>query len=702
MLGLRLPIRAQPSEEMKHTILNSGALAPSGTTRSGSAILPRAFLSRLIWLSLFAALCLAGLVRPGLADGVNLSAHDKKLYQQAFQAIEKDRWKEARRLADLAKDPLLGKVIQWLDLTRPGPGRSFDEMTRFLKANPDWPLRDTLTAQAERAMPDIYPTAAVLNWFGARDPLTADGAIKLLGALRADRQFDRARKVAVLAWTTEDFNKEQENTFLLRFGDIITMADHVVRLDNLLWEDDREQAVRMLKRVDSGHAALASARMRLQDKKITPEAVGGLVPLELRDDAGLIYEMARAWRKQGKIERALQLLDPPPAKVARPDLMWDELYRAARELLGNGDISAAYRLAAAHNADTGDAFVEGEWFAGWVALRYLEEPDVARKHFTNLYNGAKSVISKTRAAYWNGRAAEAKGDMAAATDWYRNAAKNLSVYYGQLAAARLTDPKHLVLDSGVRPSGAEKAAFAKREMVRVVQLLAKVGAEERVRPFIMTMTARATKATDYVLLADLAKSAKREDLAIAVAKDARQKGFELSEYLFPTIKLPAGKEPEPALVLAIIKQESAFDARISSPAGAMGLMQLMPSTARPLAKELGVKKLQEKKLTSDPAFNVRLGRLYLEKLIDRFNGSYIMAVAAYNAGPSRVRDWTILYGDPRSAETDAIDWVENIPFDETRNYVQRVMENLQIYRSRLSENGARIALEDDLNRPAIN
>ncbi len=200
-----------------------------------------------------------------------------------------------------------------------------------------------------------------------------------------------------------------------------------------------------------------------------------------------------------------------------------------------------------------------------------------------------------------------------------------------------------------------------------------------------------------------AKSVKRDDLAIAVAKEARQKGFELSEYLFPTIKLPGRQAlPEPALVLAIIKQESAFDAKISSPAGAMGLMQLMPSTARPLAKELGVKKLQEKSLTSDPAFNVQLGRLYLEKLIDRFNGSYIMAVAAYNAGPSRVRDWVILYGDPRLPDTDAIDWVENIPFNETRNYVQRVMENLQIYRSRLSDNGARIALEDDLNRPAIN
>lgn len=674
--------------------------APVGAVRTGPA--NRSGAARLLRAGFFVAALLGGWSQPSLAQETALSAKDKRLYEQAFQALDNDRWKEARRLADLAKDPLPGKVIQLLDLSRPGPGRSFDEMTHFLKANPDWPLRETLTAQAERTMPDIYPTASVLGWFGTRDPLTAQGAIKLLGALRADGQVDRARKVAVLAWTTEDFAQDQENTFLARFGDMLTMADHVVRLDRLLWEDQRDQALRMLKRVDGGHAALASARMRLRDQKVSPDAAGGLVPLELRDDPGLIYELARAWRKKGQIERALQLLDPPPANVSRPDLMWDELYRASRELLANGDVSAAYRLAAAHNADTGDAFVEGEWFAGWVALRYLDEPDVATKHFTNLYNGAKSVISKTRAAYWIGRAAEAKGDQAAATDWYRNAAKNLSIFYGQLAAARLTDPKHLVLDSGIRPNPNEKAAFAKQELVKVVKLLGKLGEEERVRPFIMLMTARATKATDYALLASLSKSVKRDDLAIAVAKEARQKGFELSEYLFPTIKLPNGNMPEPALVLAIIKQESAFDAKISSPAGAMGLMQLMPSTARPLAKELGVKKLKEKSLTSDPTFNVKLGRLYLEKLIDRFNGSYIMAVAAYNAGPSRVRDWVILYGDPRLPETDAIDWIENIPFNETRNYVQRVMENLQIYRSRLSDNGARIALEADLNRPAIN
>lgn len=636
------------------------------------------------------------------ADEAGLSTKDQNIYKYAFSAIEKDRWKEARREAARAKDPLLEKVVIWLDLTRPGPGRDFGEMTRFLDENPTWPLRERLLAQAERAMPEAQSPQAVLTWFGERDPLTGPGAIKLLGALRASGQAERARLIAAASWKNLDFSREQEDDFLSRFKDLLTPADHIARLDRLLWDDQPEQATRMLKRVDNAHALLGKTRMQLRDKKITAASARGSVPKELRRDPGLVYEMARRLRLDGKVENAVALLDPPPTGASRPDLLWAELYRAARELLSRGDISAAYRLAAAHGTETGDAFVEGEFFAGWIALRYLEEPDMAAQHFLNLYTGAKSVISKARGAYWAGRAAEAKGDLATATDWYRNAAKNLTVFYGQLAASRLPDPIHLVMDSGIRPSAAEKAAFEKLELVRVTRQLAAIGENERIRPFIVNLTNKATKPTDYALLAGLAKSLKRDDLAIHVAKEARQSGVELTEFLFPTLRVPEGGDPEPALTLAIIKQESAFDQRAKSSAGALGLMQLMPSTARPLAKKLGIKKLDEKKLVSDPNFNMRLGRLYLDQMIDRFGGSYIMAIAAYNAGPSRVRDWSNLYGDPRSAETDAIDWIENIPFNETRNYVMRVMENLQIYRSILAEDGVRIALDDDLNRHAVN
>lgn len=652
-------------------------------------------------LSCLASFCLLAPV-PAAADGGSLSAHDREVYKRAFQAIAKDRWKEARREIARAKDPLLGKVVIWLDLTRPGPGRSFDEMSQFLDGNPDWPLRERLLAQAERAIPETQPTQKLLAWFAERDPLTAPGAIKLLGALRSSGQNERAQRVAANAWINLDFSKDQEADFVARFKDLLSPADHLARLDRLLWDDMPEQATRMLRRVDEPHARLAKARMQLRAKKITAASARGSVPAELRRDPGLVYEMARRLRIEGKVENAVALLDPPPTGARRPDLMWAELYRAARELLTRGDISAAYRLASAHGTETGEAFVEGEFFAGWIALRYLNEPDMAAPHFLNLYSGAKSVISRARGAYWSGRAAEAKGDMATATDWYRNAARNLTVFYGQLAASRLPDAIHLTMDSGVRASAEEKAAFGRQELVRAAQQLGEIGEGDRVRPFIVNLANRAQKPTDYVLLAGLARSLKREDLAIHVAKEARQSGVELTEFLFPTLRVPETDEPEAALTLAIIKQESAFDQHAKSSAGALGLMQLMPSTARPLAKSVGVKKLDEKKLLSDASFNMRLGRLYLHQMIERFGGSYIMAIAAYNAGPSRVRDWSNLYGDPRSPETDAIDWIENIPFNETRNYVMRVMENLQIYRSLLAEEGVRIALDDDLNRHAVN
>ncbi|WP_133613796.1 lytic transglycosylase domain-containing protein [Dongia mobilis] len=651
------------------------------------------------FLAVIALLALA--TGPVAADG-GLSAHDRNVYQRAFDAIAKDRWKEARREIERAKDPLLGKVVVWLDLTRPGPGRSFDEMTAFLNQNPDWPLRERLTAQAERAMPDIYPTDKVLAWYAERDPLTAPGAIKLLGALRASGQDERARRVAASSWINLDFGKEQEADFIARFKDLLSPADHLARLDRLLWDGNPEQATRMLTRVGEGHARLAKARMQLRDKKITAASARGSVPPELRKDPGLVYEMARRLRLDGKVENAVALLDPPPTGSRRPDLMWAELYRAARELLTRGDISAAYRLAAAHGTETGEAFVEGEFFAGWIALRYLNEPDMAAPHFLSLYTGAKSVISKARGAYWSGRTAEAKGDTAAAADWYRNAARHVTVFYGQLAASRLPDPIHLQMDSGLRASPAEQAAFNKLELVRAVRQLGDIGENQRVRPFIVNLTNRAGKPSDYVLLAGLARSVKREDLAIHVAKEARQSGVELTEFLFPTLRVPQDGAPEAALTLAIIKQESAFDQRAESSAGALGLMQLMPSTAKPLAKSVGIKKLDPKKLLSDAGLNMRLGRLYLDQLIERFGGSYIMAIAAYNAGPSRVRQWSDLYGDPRQAEIDAIDWIENIPFNETRNYVMRVMENLQIYRSILAKEGIRIALDDDLNRHAVN
>lgn len=654
----------------------------------------RQFLAFLASIAILAA-SLAGLTPAAAAESALLSAKDIAIYKQAFAAVKKDRWKEARRLIEKAKDPLPGKVIIWMDLTRPGPGRDFREMTAFLKANPDWPLRYTLTQQAERAMPEYLKPQDVLQWFGERDPTTAEGAMKLAGALMATRQEQRAERVVQAAWIQRDFNKADEQVFLQRFGHLLHQQQHWARLDRLLWEDQREQATRMLTRVDANHQALARARMKLADQaKDAAQAVAN-VPQSLRNDPGLIYERARLLRRKDKFAEAAELLDPPPQNALRPDLLWGELKRAARGSLNDGNISAAYRLAAAHGNDGGEAFAEGEFLAGWIALRFLEDASAAMKHFTALYAGTTSVISQSRGAYWAGRAAEQAGDVAKAQDWYKAAAKGITSFYGQMAALRLAGQPEIRLAGTPKPSAQEKQSFDKKELVRVVRVLTALDENERTRYFLTKLMELSSKPAEYQLVAGLAAEIDRRDFAVAVAKEARTRGVEMIDYLYPVIKLPEGKNPEPALLLGLIRQESAFDVGAVSSAGARGLMQLLPSTAKGVAKKVGVK-YAEKRLTTDSNYNITLGRAYLDGLLDRFGGSYVLAAAAYNAGPTRARDWIYTYGDPRTGEVDVIDWIESVPFDETRNYIMRVLENTQIYRARLNQGAAKLGLAKDL------
>jgi len=630
-----------------------------------------------------------------IADSSGLGTTDIMVYKRAFAAVDKDRWKEARRLADTAKDPLLAKVIQWLDLTRPGPGRDFKEMSEFLKANPDWPLRYTLTQQAERAMPEYLKPQDILKWFGEREPTTVEGAIKLAGALISTRQETRTLVVVQTAWIHQDFDKDEEQVFLQRFGHLLHSQQHWTRLDRLLWDGERDQAQRMLSRVDAARQALAKARLALANEAKNAQALVAAVPQELRNDPGLIFERARAMRRQEKYAEAADLLDPPPQNVLRPELMWAELKKACRGTLDEGNVSAAYRLAAAHGTDGGETFAEGEFLAGWIALRFLNDAPTAMKHFTALYAGTTSIISQSRGAYWAGRAAEQMGDLAKAQDWYKTAAKGMTSFYGQLAAVHLNDGRTLQLAATPKPTAKEKALFDKRELVRVIRMLTAVGEDDRTRPFLSKLMELSSRPAEYQLIAALGVEINRKDFAVAVAKEARTRGTEMIDYLYPIIKLPGGKEPEPALVLGIIRQESAFEIGAASGAGAKGLMQLLPKTAKGVAKQAGVKYAQ-KRLSTDPGYNITLGRAYLDQLLSKFGGSYVLAAAAYNAGPSRVQDWIDTYGDPRQRATDMVDWIESIPFDETRNYVMRIIENTQVYRARLNNNAANLRIAQDL------
>jgi peptidoglycan lytic transglycosylase len=360
-------------------------------------------------------------------------------------------------------------------------------------------------------------------------------------------------------------------------------------------------------------------------------------------------------------------------------------------------MSVGYRISNGFGATEGLTFAEGEWLSGWIALRSLDDYKVAYDHFTTLYAGVGTTISKARGAYWAGRAAEDMGDVATAQNWYRAAATNNTAYYGQLAAARLGSVDALTFAPMPRPTPAETAAFDKRELVRAVRLLGQLDQESRARPFLTAMADGTSDPDTLRLTADLGRELHRDDLAVMVAKIARDKGVDLIDYLYPLRSVPAGPGPEQALTLAVIRQESAFELGAVSPAGALGLMQLMPSTAKHVAKS---EKLRYRKqdLTRSAEYNMRLGRAYLQELLDHFDQSYVLAIAAYNAGPDRVSGWISQYGDPRDHGVDVVDWIETIPISETRNYVQRVLENLQVYRHRLGEVQVAQSLQQDLLR----
>jgi soluble lytic murein transglycosylase len=626
-----------------------------------------------------------------------LSSADAAIYRQAFAFVGQEKWVEARALASTAGDPLPAKYIQWLDLIRPGPGRNFDEITAFMRDNPDWPGQISLQEQGERAMPDNLGTEETLAWFTDREPLTIEGATMLARAMFAKGLTQQATELVRHSWAQLPIDSAEERQFLASYASILRPEDHIARLDRLLWEGQSDAAERMMSLVDPAHRALATARIKLRRHDPGVDAAVQRVPPELLRDPGLIYERAR-WRRQADDDDgAAAILDPPPEGASRPDLMWRELENAARRALQRGNISVAYRLAAAHGTTSGVTFADGEWFAGWVASRFLSEHRLGYDHFTRMYAGVGSAVSLARGAYWAGRAAEAMGDIALAQNWYRSAAQNLSAYYGQLAAQRLGTLDGLGFQPAPEPTAEERATFEASELTRLIRMLAELDEAERTRSFFYRLAEREETAGEFRMLAETAQSIGRDDYMVAVSKIARTKGIEMLEFLYPIRSLPPAPGPEDALVLAVMRQESAFATDVVSSAGARGLMQLMPATAKHVAGKIGIA-FDQARLTTDGNYNITLGRAYLRELLDRYGGSYILAIAAYNAGPARVGEWLREYGDPRGYGVDTVDWIETIPFSETRNYVQRVLENLQIYRYRMHGTTVALTLEQDLGR----
>ena len=629
------------------------------------------------------AAVLAGLSMTGpLCAAVSkpLNSRDAQAYASAMTDAEKGNWKSAYRRAGRIKDKLPTKLLRWMEMSRHGTNQSFAAISGFIANNPDWPRRGSLRRRAEENLTPDVAHADVIKWFETYPPLTSDGRIRQIEAVVAGGTAKQARALIRDAWINGNFGRKQETGFRRKYRKYLTKADHVARLDRLLWDGQTTRARRALRLVDSDTQKLAMARIALRASRGGVDWHIRQVPKELLNDPGLVFERARWRRRKGLDDGAYDLLKNVPSSAPFARKWWVERSILARRLLAKGHISEAYRLAKANGLSSGARYVEAEWLAGWIALRHLDDPKVAHTHFSRIGEKVSYPISRARAAYWAGRAAEAVGDRKGAETLFQTASLHDTTYYGQLAAARNNGNAPL-RSAKVNPTAADVKAFERDERVRSVRILSQIGARDHIRPFLDSLTAETENPVRQVLTARLATAIGRRDLAVRVGRKAYRMGSPLPDIAYPVISM-TGDRPEQALLHAIVRQESNFEQTAVSHAGARGLMQLMPRTAKGVAKRLRVR-FSKTRLTSDAGYNIKLGQAYLGQMLTRFDGSYILAIASYNAGPSAAARWVREFGDPREPGVDVIDWVESIPYRETRNYVQRVMENLQVYRSRL-------------------
>lgn len=629
----------------------------------------------LLWLAVY----------PAAADAPSgrLSAKDVKIYTEAFTAADRGDWRWVRRLTSRAGNRLPAKALRWMELGQPGNGASFARIAAFLSENPHWPRRKLLRRRAEEAITNATSAETLIAWFDENPPIGIDGLVARAEALLEAGDMDSAMAALKTAWIDGNFTRRKEYRFMRRHRRLFTRDDHMARLDRLLWGGKYRQALRMMRRIDKSYRPVALARIKLRLYRGGVDQAIARVPKSMRSDPGFLYERLRWRRRKRRDLDALEILNDPPDDLVHPERWWVERAHIARRILGRGMTKEAYDIAQDHGLKPGLAFAEAEWMSGWIALRFLNRAETAAVHFKRLFEAVTTPISRARGAYWSGRAAEALGKANEAKRWYDRASSYDGTFYGQLAAHRSENRHRPHLTPEPRPTGTDIASFNRNELVRLVLLLAELKQHDRMRPYIERLADTARTPGRLALAARLAGVAGRTDLAVKVARRAYRRNIPLMTVGFPVIQFPRA-ETEMALSLAVTRQESSFRVSARSHAGATGMMQIMPATARAVSRAIK-ERYSRSRLRNDPAYNIRLGQAYLGILLEQYQGSYVLTLAGYNAGPKSVNRWLRRIGDPRIQEVDVIDWIEMIPYSETRNYVQRVLENLHVYRRLLGQ-----------------
>jgi soluble lytic murein transglycosylase len=610
--------------------------------------------------------------------------------QDVMGFVRADQWEQAQQAAAAYADPVAGKLVTYYRLLAPNAA-SAGEIAAFIAKNPDWPQQALLARRYDEALanePDDATAAALCT---SRKPHLSGALARCANALAATGNSGAATDDARAAWRA---GLASSPGFLDRGGSALTAADETARFDSLAWMHSGEARTE-IPRLSPAAQAIAEARLAAARDDPRTAALLAALPGAAKSDPGLMLEAARWMRRNGQASDALAFWKNYGAaaqKAATPahlPLFWGERNLLARNLLQQGDAAGAYALAAMPGQTGVEQVADAEFLAGFIALTRLNKPAEAAAHFRKLAEISGAAITQGRAWYWIGRANAAAGKDPKPD--YTRSARWVTTYYGQLAALALGDtPAQLNarIDAVHDPAWTRDQvfAFADRELTRAAMLLVAWGEPRRAHAFLLRLEDVAPSDTVRALAARLALGLGMPDQAVMVARFAGRDGLMLPGLGWPlAADVPKG-DVEPAVLLGLIRQESSFDPNALSPSGARGLMQLMPATARLVARQSGTPGVTLVSLTSDPDLNMRLGSAYFRTVLDQFGGVLPFAIAAYNAGPNRVQQWLADNGDPRLAgvsnQPDMIDWIELIPFGETRNYVQRVIENIVVYRAR--------------------
>jgi soluble lytic murein transglycosylase len=651
--------------------------------------------------------------RPSRLRFLTVPEHD--LFLRAFDAAGRGDWVAARGLAAQGQNRVARQLLEWRYALDKNSGASFAEIDAVIRDTDgsngrsggaaQWPLRGTLQARAEAALPPDMSAAQVVAWFGSKNPNSSIGKIRLGEALVATGDKTRGALLIRQGWADGSFAPEVELAIVQKDAAYLTAESDRTRLDTLLWRGETSAARRVMARVDAATAEIANARIALTSG--LPKAEPVVSKLRDTSDPGLLFDWSRQLRIADRDGEAhALLLRIPAAGMVRDHAArwWAECSIQGRDALAAGDPRLALRIVQHAGFASGDQYAEQQFLAGFIALRFLKEPATALAHFQKLDAAVARPISKSRAQYWQGRAYEALNDTGSALSHYRQAAAYPETFYGQIALAHTDATPMLHLNDTV----VEAAAPSELEtapLMDAIKVLADLGQAASLRAFIDRDVEVYSSPRHVKRLMMLLVEWGYPEIAVRLAKSASYAGSAMPAFTHPVIALPPyagpGMAPEAPLVLGLIRQETEFDAYAVSGAGARGIMQMMPASARTAAKAIN-QPYRPEALVSDAVYNMQLGMAEWRGHLDRYGGSWILAIASYNAGPGNVKKWLAAYGDPRTPDSkgsDPIDWIEQIPFGETRNYVQRVLENTEVYRARLAGRDVPLRILADLYAP---